>query len=137
MNQEKNYKPQGLKEYVSYYLSKATVACARKWPECFLPPDSKDKPDIYASSMTENFNSLHKAIFTRFYKKIQVENLEALKNVPRDGVIIYATKEIGQLEYNFFNFSDVISINGIIIVTFFIIYPTPFKILYSLCFSTN
>lgn len=95
--------PRGIKEHIFFYLAKTAAFCAKKWPEHFLASNNEEL-DLYASSMAENFNKLHKAVFTPFYNKIQVENIEVLKNLPKDGCIIYAAKDIGQLEYNFFNY---------------------------------
>jgi glycerol-3-phosphate O-acyltransferase len=99
------YKAKGLREHAILYLSCALLYAEKKWPEYLAPlPDAEI--DTYASSMSHDFNWFHGAIYPRFFKKINVEkeNLDAIRSSAKEGTIIYITKDIGQLEYNFFNY---------------------------------
>ena len=86
-------------------LARTLSACERRWPSSFSVPFDADV-DIYASSMASNFNWVHELIYPRFFKKINVEaeNLEDIRQKMHDASVVYVTKNIGQLEYNFFNY---------------------------------
>lgn len=68
------------------------------WPE--------DEVDIYACRMLRDFNRLHRFIFPHFFSKTRVDSdsLASVKEKIADGIPIYITTSIGQLEYNFYNY---------------------------------
>lgn len=62
--------------------------------------------DIYASRMLTTFNKFHDFIFPRFYSKMRVDqdSLNAVKEKLDGSIPIYVSTDIGQLEYNYFNY---------------------------------
>lgn len=99
MENEGSYKPVGFKERIYMLLAKGLLRFTKESAE-----DSFQ--DIYAAGMTSNFNWIHGIIYPRFFEKIHIEtdNLEQIEEVAKNATIIYITKDIGQLEYNFFNY---------------------------------
>ncbi|OGQ49755.1 MAG: hypothetical protein A3I09_03205 [Deltaproteobacteria bacterium RIFCSPLOWO2_02_FULL_47_10] len=85
-------------------LARIILWLEKKWPGFFPAVDATS--DIYAGSMTRYFNWLHRLIYPRFFKKISIEseNLGKIRETAITATIIYVTKDIGQLEYNFFNY---------------------------------
>lgn len=102
---DSSYKPYGLKERIFLKIAKMALLAEKKWPKLISAPPSADI-DIYASSMPRDFNFLHNIIYPHFFKKIHVEseNIDLVRELAVNSTIVYVTKDIGQLEYNFFNY---------------------------------
>ncbi len=99
------YRPVGPKEWATMLCAKGLCYLADKWPDYFINPDATPT-DLYASAMTPNFNKLHDLIYPRFFEKIAIESTHSdkIRELSKEAVIVYITKEMGQLEYNFFNY---------------------------------
>jgi len=75
----------------------------RYWPDfCKIPPDVK--PDVYASSLPTQGNIYFRLIFPPFFKKIrhEIADENKLMAAHANGIIVYVTRGIGKLEYNYF-----------------------------------
>lgn len=99
------YRPYGIAEYLKMSAARLLLWAGRKWPALCAPP-FEDSVDTYASAMAPRFNWLHRIIFPRFFKKIHVEtdNLDHIHYLAQNATLVYVSKDIGQLEYNFFNY---------------------------------
>lgn len=95
------YKPIGLKEWL---LCLSARAALRLFALLGCRPPETDRID--ASSMLTRANCVHRFIFPRFFEKIHVEeeNIERVREAAHTGTVVYVTKWIGQLEYNFFSY---------------------------------
>lgn len=102
---EHQYKAKGIRERWLMCVAQTVLWLGKRLPRLFVQ-DYEHEIDIYASSMTGDFNWLHNIIYPRFFEKIHVEaeNLEQIRELAKSSTIIYVTKDIGQLEYNFFNY---------------------------------
>lgn len=99
------YKPKNFKERANLVLARALLALERRKGKLLTPPQDAEV-ELYASEMTARFNWIHDIVFPRFFEKIHVdaENLERVRELSKEATIVYVTKDIGQLEYNFFNY---------------------------------
>lgn len=70
------------------------------------PPDIRPEVEAQQAEMATHFNRLHRLIFPRFFKKIQVDDrsFDALAQIPKDAAVVTVTPLIGQLSYNYFNY---------------------------------
>lgn len=86
-------------------LLRAKIGYCLLRPLSGLPTLSGDT-DIYASKMRMKFNILHRILFPSFFSKIGSDDtsIGLLKDAIKDSVPIYVSTDIGQLEYNYFNF---------------------------------
>ena len=100
-----NYKLRGVKELLASIAARTLLLLERKLPRLFGADEEIDA-DLYASSMTTEFNLLHSLIFPRFFRRInvEVENIDHIRDLSQSSTIVYVTKDVGQLEYNFFNY---------------------------------
>lgn len=75
---------------------------ARRFPDAFSPGDP---PPPHPSAMLDEQNAAYNLIFPRFFKRISVdeEGVERIRQAARSTTIVYVTKYVGQLEYNYFN----------------------------------
>ncbi len=105
MENQDVYSPKGFGEHLAFAASKKLLWLERKLPSLFSSGEDNEI-DIYASSMSAEFNWLHKLIYPRFFEKINVESehLDQIREISKTSTIVYVTRDIGQLEYNFFNY---------------------------------
>jgi len=70
------------------------------------PSPGKEELDLYASQMLTRFNWFHRVLLPRFFSKIRVDedSLQTVKDQMGNGIPIYVTTYVGQLEYNYFNY---------------------------------
>ena len=74
--------------------------------EASLPlPDTDTLTDLYVTHMFDEGNFLHKHLIRRVTPHIRLDesNLDALRPKVGQGVFVYITVDLGQLEYNVFN----------------------------------
>lgn len=70
-----------------------------------LSPTTTEWTELYASYMFEEGNLFHSQIIRRFlpYVHLDETNLETIQHQATQGILIYVTYNLGQLEYNVFN----------------------------------
>lgn len=75
---------------------------ARHWPSRFGVPAPRPP---HPSAMVAEHNWIWKLIFPHFFTRIQTEraSIEELRNCAARSTVVYVAKNIGQLEYHYFN----------------------------------
>ncbi len=75
---------------------------ARRFKEAF---SAGDPPPPHPSAMLDEPNGAYRLIFPRFFKRISVdeEGVERLRQVASRATVVYVTRYVGQLEYNYFS----------------------------------
>lgn len=83
-------------------LHPAFAWLARHHPSRFAPPEL---PPLHPSAMLLEKNWIYNAIFPRFFKRISVEKeeIERLRQAAQNSTIVYIAKQMGHLEYNYYN----------------------------------
>lgn len=76
--------------------------CARRFPKAFSPGEPRPP---HPSAMQGEQNGAYRLIFPRFFKRISVdeEGVERIRQTARTATVVYVTKYVGQLEYNYFS----------------------------------
>lgn len=104
-NKMEFYSPQTFKEHLKMFFAQIFLWLQKHLGDSLEVSEGLEI-DPYASSMLEKSNRLHQLLFPRFFEKIQVnkEAIPNIKNIAAEGQLVYITKYIGQLEYNYFTY---------------------------------
>ncbi|MFH1830708.1 MAG: 1-acyl-sn-glycerol-3-phosphate acyltransferase [Pseudomonadota bacterium] len=101
-----------MKPFVPYELTlteRALIAIgpiwrwfARHFPKAFAIPTP---PPLHPSAMFTDPNWIFRLIFPRFFRRISVDDeaVQRLAQAAEGTTVVYITKYVGQLEYNYFN----------------------------------
>jgi len=76
--------------------------CARRFQDAFSPGEPYPP---HPSAMLDEPNAAYNLVFPRFFRRISVdeEGVERIRQTALSATVVYVTKYVGQLEYNYFN----------------------------------
>jgi|GEM_PF-1311885 len=91
-----------ISDRIMKWLSPAFTRLSERWPERFGVP-SEDMP--HASAMRDRWNIQHRVLFSGILDRVQMdaESLADLRRLSSEGTVIYVFKNLGHLEYAYFN----------------------------------